>query len=479
MRMGRNRLFPNCFSIEHFSLTDFAQSVKDSATLSFLGFFRDSTLPMIYSAQGCDLPLEVVVRAAARKPGFASFKGPWGTVLTWGEGKRVAPGSDWGAQVKALLNPTVLEASMPFSGGVVGYVGYEAGRWCERMPEPLAERALPDLALWRTEGGLWLPDVHADWIAGGSDAFVEDAAELLETLTEEKPPALPLPTGKINDIGDPVGFLDGVQRILSFIESGDCYQANLSRRLVIENPGDPVDAAVRLARQHPAACEALLSLPGRNWVVCNSPELYLAVEGAAVETHPIKGTRPRGDTDVEDARLCAELESDEKERCELTMIVDMARNDLSRVCRAGSVQADSRVMKVLPTVFHAEQVVRGVLSEGHDAVDALVATFPPASVTGAPKVRAMEIIAGLEPVVRGVYTGAVGFFSDGGDARFSVAIRTATFAGNQAHVQVGSGIVADSVPIRELEETHWKAAGWLAALLDSDSAVSTTQEVGM
>ena len=120
-----------------------------------------------------------------------------------------------------------------------------------------------------------------------------------------------------------------------------------------------------------------------------------------------------------------------------------------------------------------------MLSEGRDAVDALVASFPPASVTGAPKVRAMEIIAMLEPVARGAYTGAVGFFSDGGDARFSVAIRTATFAGNQAHVQVGSGIVADSVPLRELEETHWKAAGWLAALLDSNSQDCQAQEVAL
>ena len=434
---------------------------------------------MLYTANRSSRPLELVIRAASRRTGFASFKGPWGTVLTWGDGAAVSPRHDWASQVKELLNPASLESSLPFSGGVVGYVGYEAGRWCERMPSPGAKRALPDLGLWRTEGGLWLPVGQGDWVAGGTSRFVQEAAEILEEVVGQSVSVLSSPTGKIVSSGDPVAFLEGVHRILSFIESGDCYQANLTRRLLIENPGSPVDAAIRLMRQHPAACEALLSLPDSSWVVCNSPELYLSVEGKAVQTQPIKGTRPRGSTKAEDVLLCAELERDEKERSELTMIVDMARNDLSRVCRVGSVQAGSREMKVLPTVFHAEQAVRGVLSEGVDAVDAMVATFPPASVTGAPKVRAMEIIGALEPVVRGVYTGAVGFFSDGGDAHFSVAIRTATFAEDMAHVQVGSGIVADSVPARELEETNWKAAGWLAALLEPNVVPSWSQEVGV
>jgi para-aminobenzoate synthetase component 1 len=258
-----------------------------------------------------------------------------------------------------------------------------------------------------------------------------------------------------------------VDRVLAAIRAGDCYQANLSRRLVVDAAGSALECAFRLRRSHPAQYGALLDLGDAGQVVSNSPELLLRVENGRVETRPVKGTRPRGTSAALDRVLARQLMLDSKEQAELTMIVDMARNDLSRVCTPGSVVTSQRALKTLPTLFHAEQSVQGQLAAGQDAVSALEATFPGASITGAPKVAAMEIIHALEPVPRGVYTGSIGFFGDGGTAQWNVAIRTTTFtASGSAHVQVGAGIVADSKPRMELDETDWKARAWLAALLE-------------
>jgi para-aminobenzoate synthetase component 1 len=223
-----------------------------------------------------------------------------------------------------------------------------------------------------------------------------------------------------------------------------------------------IEAYLRLRAAHPASFGALL-VDEDHWVLSNSPELFLRVEGDKVETAPIKGTRPRLEgSDNSPAKR--ELTDSEKEKAELTMIVDMARNDLSRCCVPGTVRTGERKILTLPSLFHAQQRVVGQLGPGQDAVDVFAASFPPASVTGAPKVKAMERIAALEPVSRGVYTGAIGYFSDGGDACFSVAIRTLGAHEEQAHLHVGSGIVADSSPQLELAESGWKAAAMVTAL---------------
>ena len=359
---------------------------------------------------------------------------------------------------------------MPFAGGVVGYLGYEAGRWCEKMPSPKGPRPLADLALWRVDGALWWNG--QSWSAGGTPSFVEAASEVLECACEAPP--LQVPRGQLAQVGDPAGFLQGVERVLAAIRAGDCYQANLSRRLVVDRAGSPLECAFRLRRNHPARYGATLDLGEAGQVVSNSPELLLQVENGRVETRPVKGTRPRGTSAELDRLLARQLMEDPKEQAELTMIVDMARNDLSRVCTPGSVVTSQRALASLPTLFHAEQSVQGQLAPGQDAVSALEATFPGASITGAPKVAAMEIIHALEPVPRGVYTGSIGFFGDGGSAQWNVAIRTATFLGSRsgeqsAHVQVGAGIVADSKPRTELDETDWKARAWLTALLEPQS----------
>jgi para-aminobenzoate synthetase component 1 len=199
-------------------------------------------------------------------------------------------------------------------------------------------------------------------------------------------------------------------------------------------------------------------------VISSSPELFLRQQGRAVETRPIKGTRPRGRDEQEDRKLKEDLIRSPKEAAELTMIVDLERNDLGRVCEYGSVEvADHRYVEELPTLFHTVSTVRGRLRPGTGAVDLLRATFPGGSISGCPKIRAIEIIDELEPVRRHVYTGAIGFIG-ADDLRLSIAIRTMTISRGRLYYHVGSGIVADSDPELEYEETLHKAAGMRQAI---------------
>jgi para-aminobenzoate synthetase component 1 len=203
---------------------------------------------------------------------------------------------------------------------------------------------------------------------------------------------------------------------------------------------------------------------GDHVVISSSPELFLRQRGRMIETRPIKGTRPRGRDEREDRALKQELIDSAKEAAELTMIVDLERNDLGRVCEYGSVEVPShRGVEALPSLFHTVSTVRGRLREGAGAIDILRATFPGGSISGCPKIRAIEIIDELEPVRRHVYTGAIGFIG-AGDLSLSIAIRTMTVASGRLYYHVGSGIVADSDPAKEYEETLHKAAGMQEAI---------------
>ena len=336
----------------------------------------------------------------------------------------------------------------------MGYVSYESGRFFEQMPSAIGPLPLQEFGLRRYEGslvfekGIW-------WIAG-TEAFLQKSSEL---LSQAETHLIPSTSTWVGDEEPPQHeFLEAVEEVLARISRGDCYQVNVARCLKFRPQPALLPLFLRLRKQHPARFGALLLLDDAG-VVSNSPELFLRVEGELVETMPIKGTRPKT------PGACEQLRSSEKERAELTMIVDMARNDLARCCSAGSVVAEAREVVELPSLYHAQQRVRGRLRRGCDAVDAFAACFPPASVTGAPKVKAMEVIRELEPVPRGVYTGAVGYFSDDGNACFSVAIRTLMACSGEAWLHVGSGIVADSRPEEELAESGWKAAAFVDALV--------------
>lgn len=368
---------------------------------------------------------------------------PGWSVLAWDPVEVVTDGADW-PDVGRRLSRGVADAAVPFSGGCLGYLGYGAGHRVERVPAE-APSWEPEVWLGRYEGALCLRHADATWHPAGTPAFRTRARRLLEATAPLPPPGPPprplartMPRSR---------FEAGVRRIREWIAEGDCYQVNLTRPVHLQG----VDVPLEVFRRLPSAPFAAFLRLGAVTVLSNSPELFLEVRGTDVRTRPIKGTRPA-------AAPVAELEASAKDVAELMMIVDLCRNDLGRVAVPGSVRAGPRVVTSWPTVHHAAVEVAATLEPGRDAWDALAATFPPGSVTGAPKVRACQRIAELEDGPRGVYCGAIGFVSATGDATWSVAIRTAVVAGSRARYHVGGGIVAESDPAAEWAETVDKEA---------------------
>jgi anthranilate synthase component 1 len=259
-------------------------------------------------------------------------------------------------------------------------------------------------------------------------------------------------------------FEANVRTAKEHIAAGDIYQVVLSQRLDVKVTADPFTVYRALRHVNPSPYMYYLRV-GDLAIVGSSPEMLVRVEGRHVETHPIAGTRPRGRTAEEDTRLGEELKRDEKERAEHVMLVDLGRNDLGRVCEYGTVRVPQYMtLERYSHVMHLVSRVEGRLAAACDRLDALVSCFPAGTVSGAPKIRAMEIIAGLEPSWRGVYAGAVGYIDFAGNLDFCIAIRTIAMRNGLAQVQAGAGIVADSNPTAEYEETLSKARALLNAL---------------
>jgi anthranilate synthase component 1 len=259
-------------------------------------------------------------------------------------------------------------------------------------------------------------------------------------------------------------YKSGVSRIKEDIAAGEIYQAVLSRRLSAPAREGGLEIYQRLRQLNPSPAMFFLRVPGVE-LAGSSPEPLVKVQGRHVTTRPIAGTRRRGEDEQEDQRLEQELLTDPKELAEHAMLVDLARNDLGKVCTPGTV-VPTQLLKVqrFPRVMHIVSNVGGELAEGRSALDALAAVFPAGTVTGAPKRRAMEIIAREEPTARGPYAGACGYLTFYGDLEFCITIRTAVVTGGQVHVQAGAGIVSDSDPGQELAETEAKASAILAAI---------------
>jgi aminodeoxychorismate synthase component I len=268
------------------------------------------------------------------------------------------------------------------------------------------------------------------------------------------------------DIGDftaqmgQENFLAAVRSAKEWIAAGDIYQVNLAQGFSAEVTGGSLFGLYEILRQaSPAPMGAWLGLDGKE-VLCTSPELFLKISGNVVETRPIKGTRPRFRDADEDRRSAVELQTSEKEVAELVMITDLLRNDLGQICEFGSVEVSGMLqLESLAQVHHLVSTVKGTLRDGVDAVGSLAACFPGGSITGAPKKRAMEIIAELETTPRGIYCGAIGWLGFNGESQFNIAIRTLVRDGCNLSYHVGAGIVADSVPENEYEETMHKGEG--------------------
>ncbi len=370
---------------------------------------------------------------------------------------------------------------VPFQTGVVGYLGYDLAHHLERLPHPAVDDlAFPDLAAGfydailafdHGERRAWI--LSSGWPEASPVASMhrrKARADLLAALVgrarEPEPEPEVASEAGLRSNFTAGGYEAAVQRVVDYILAGDIFQANLSQRFQAELP-DGLDAwglYRRLRRRNPAPFAAFLDL-GEVQIASASPERFLELRGRQVETRPIKGTRPRGATPEADRRLGAELLASAKDRAENVMIVDLLRNDLSRVCRDHTVLTPELcVLESFATVHHLVSTVTGELRDGLDAVDLLRATFPGGSITGAPKIRAMEIIAELEPSARGPYCGSIGWLGFDGWMDTSITIRTFAIKGRRVAFQAGGGIVADSEPAAEYAETLDKARALIEAL---------------
>jgi anthranilate synthase component 1 len=373
------------------------------------------------------------------------------------------------AALRAVPRPEPALGSVPLAGGLVGYTSYDFVRYLERLPQRLPP--LPGIPLlhYVAPRSLLVFDHVSRGIAllhAGSDA--ERAALRREVIVALRGPvprsatpggfSAPLPALSRE------AYMDGVRAAQEFIAAGDVYQLVLASRFAGRHALDPFQAyrALRLINPSPYMYFCCL---GELTVVGSSPEALVRLHGGQAELRPIAGTRPRGADLLEDARLEAELLADVKENAEHVMLVDLARNDLGRVARAGSVHVEPfRSIERYSHVMHIVSGVRGQLDPRRDAFDLFAATFPAGTLVGAPKVRAMEIIESLEPVRRGLYGGTVGYFGAQGGMDQAITIRTLVFNGDEYSYQAGAGIVADSQPAAEHDEVLAKSAAMLRAL---------------
>jgi len=383
---------------------------------------------------------------------------------------------------------------IPFVGGAVGYFSYDLRHFIERLPDA----AVDDLKLPECYFGFYDLVLAFDNLQGKAYIVSTGFPELTENkrmekaqkrlnemktiLAEVSPSESEVPftftstSAPMEQVSLKGGFthkeyVDAVEKARQYIIAGDIFEVNLSQRFEAELFITPYELYRRLRQINPAPFACYLGFEDVS-VVSASPERFLRIRENWVETRPIKGTRPRGKTLEEDEALANELSSSVKDRAENIMIVDLERNDLGRVCRFGTVKVTELViLEVFPTVFHLTSTVVGRLREDKNGIDLLKATFPGGSITGAPKVRAMEIIDELEPTKRSVYTGSIGYLSFNGNLDLNIAIRTFLVKGGKAYFQVGGAVVYDSDPEAEYQETLDKGR----ALIDALNTVATNK----
>jgi para-aminobenzoate synthetase component 1 len=442
------------------------------------------------------LPRTILLESALRREHVGRFSFLTADPFRVLEVPRVAHGSDPLAMLAGELAQFTAESVPglpPFQGGVAGLIGYEAGQVWERLPRPqFQEFPVSDIFLGIYDWVLaWDHQTGQAWLI--SQGFPETDPQLRErrarerltqikallqanvattwtsnlpdlTATELAPQfALPGLAGVTSNFPREK-YLQTVQRAIDYIYAGDVFQVNLSQRLLAPLRDDPLDLYARLRVRNPAPFAAYFEHP--DWVIASaSPERFVRVAEGEVETRPIKGTRRRQTIPEADLFTGDELRESEKDLAENVMIVDLLRNDLSRVCQPGSIRVPELcVVETYETVQHLVSEVRGRLRAGATGLDLLAAAFPGGSITGAPKVRAMEIIAELEPTVRGPYCGSLCYVGFDGQLDSSILIRTFTVSRGWIQFPVGGGIVAQSDPESEYLETLQKAAGMLRAL---------------
>ena len=411
----------------------------------------------------------------------------WNSEHGWHDQRKPAdPLADLAALIDAAKPASVPELGQ-FWGGVVGYFSYDVVRLIEKLPDrPPGGLDAPDAIFVFTRSLVILDNLRSSARVvisvpisrGAGDAelrklYDEATRELEDIMKRLRQPVNLQPMSPDLDAAAAEGrssyeradFMSHVDRIKEYIRAGDCFQALLSRRIDVPLDFDPLALYRALRAINPSPYMYHLVLDGLE-IVGSSPELLVRVSDGRITLRPIAGTRPRGKSRADDERVSADLLADEKERAEHVMLVDLGRNDVGRVAKYGTVKV-TELMKVekYSHVLHIVSQVEGELNDGMSALDVFRATFPAGTMTGAPKIRAMEIIDELEPVARGPYAGAIGYISAGGSRMdLAITIRTCIISNGIASVQAGAGIVADSVPEREWDETRSKAQALLSAI---------------
>jgi len=395
--------------------------------------------------------------------------------------------------VRALAGagtPQTGEDLPPLTGGLVGYLAYDIVRRFEKLPELTTDDLrVPELGMLLATDLVVLdhftgtallvanvvlpPTATDDQVSAGYHHAIGRLDAMTSALSRPTPPMVS--TVDFPELGNlvsrtPAGLHPkAVEAAKEAIRDGECFQIVVAQRFERATDADPLDIYRVLRASNPSPYMYFIRFDGFD-VVGSSPEAHLKVTGRRALLHPIAGTRWRGDSPAEDARLAVELLRDPKERAEHVMLVDLGRNDLGRVCKPGTVEVpEFATIERYSHVMHIVSTVVGELADGYSPFDALVATFPAGTLSGAPKVRAMEIIEELEPTRRGLYGGIVGYFGFGGDLDTAIAIRTALVRDGVAYVQAGGGVVADSDPVAEEQETRNKAAAVLAAIAAAET----------
>ncbi|WP_040906294.1 aminodeoxychorismate synthase component I [Youngiibacter fragilis] len=404
------------------------------------------------------------------------------TIFKYEEGSCFVDGSKVAGDpldvLKKLLSSCKVdnETSLPYIAGAMGYFSYDFGRILEKIPATAAEEVkTPDCYFYFYDNAIITDNLEKKTYitALGMLSEKEDSlGRLKESISSGVRQTTSEPIAKkaefIPNLSKPE-YLDRVEKVRAYIRSGDVYITNLTQRFRCETEKEPYEVYRYLRRINPAPFSAFMNFEGFS-IVSSSPERFLKVQDNMVETRPIKGTRPRGRNEIEDSLNRQELINSEKDKSELLMIVDLERNDLSRVCKPHTVRVTELFkLEEYSTVFHLVSTVTGELKEGFSAVDCIRTCFPGGSITGAPKVRSMEVIEELEPTRRNIYTGCLGYFGFDGNADFNIIIRTILMKDGTAYFGVGGGITWESEKHAEYDETLDKARALMRALQGGDT----------
>lgn len=366
------------------------------------------------------------------------------------------------------------QTDLPFVGGAVGFLSYDLCHHIEKLPRQAKDDTnIPDCFLGLFDGIIIIDHKQKEvFIASvGIRGKEEDIIKTIENeihYGEELGVAIQISEGSVSDKLEANlqndEYLNAIQKIKDYIKSGDVYQVNMTQRFECNTKASPFELYAKLRKINPAPFASFINY-GKGYIVSSSPERFIKIKNGTIETRPIKGTCPRGATQEEDQRNKETLLSSEKNKAELLMIVDLERNDIGRIAKPGTVKVTELFhLETYATVHHLVATVTGDICEGYDVIDCLKATFPGGSITGAPKIRAMEIIDELEPTTRNVYTGSIGYIGFDGNADLSIVIRTILCKDNKAYFQVGGGIVWDSEAELEYQESLDKAKALIKVL---------------